>query len=147
MSCVDRCNHDDGSQKGWEETSKAFRKLLDKRIEKLSLKLEVASNDVLFQDLMGLGQTLQIAFDLEQSSKVFDSTINHSKRKMEREAKKADKEDKEEDSKGGMGFVPSSLPNGGFTHTVEEDPWFDDDEEDDDFFDDDEDEEDDDYEW
>src|SRR5688500_5955647 len=68
------------SQQGWEETTKKFRELCDKRIEQLGHKIGAGNLDPM--ELNACGQLLAIAFDMEQLSKVFDANVKHSQETM-----------------------------------------------------------------
>lgn len=96
------------SQKGWEEVTAKFRDLCVKQIEQTQAKISL--NQVQPADLISTGQLLQMAFDLEQISKVFDANVKHSIETMKHKKKQYQFEQEDYTSRGKVGFVsPESI--------------------------------------
>lgn len=67
--------------------------------------VNVLNNEASFEQLQQLGMLLQMAFDLEQGSKVFDDTIRHTQVNMARVKHHHEQEKKEHRSRTNMGFI------------------------------------------
>lgn len=113
------------SQQGWEDVTAQFRALCIKQIE--STQAKVTLGQVQPADLISTGQLLQMAFDLEQISKVFDANVKHSIETMRHKKKQYQFEQEDYTSRGKVGFVQLEDE---FHEEDDFDPFYGDDEDD-----------------
>lgn len=91
--------------KKWEELSKDFRKLCQKKVKQLGSYLDL-NQVVETEEIFKVGQLLQLAFDIEQNCQVFDDTIAHTRVNMAHSKHEHEKSKTEHSQRGIMGFFP-----------------------------------------